>query len=311
MKIIKTREPETEIYFVVKAQYADLVQNNPNVAKLYLVRDEAPFSQLEMLRRELLRETFDVTLDLHNNFRSIYLRRGTAGEIKVVRKEVFKRALLVKTRMNFFTNIRSAALKYAQVYDKSIQSVPPPELVFRKEIKEKTHDIWKRANHEYGKFVFLCPGARHFTKRWPLEYWTSLAKKLSREYQVVLVGGEDDTKICGAITESTTAINFCGGLTLLESAAMLSYADAVITNDSFLMHAANAAGKNIVAIFGSTVREFGFFPYGVNNKIMEIYGLGCRPCSHIGRKDCPEKHFKCMMDTKPDAVYEAAMKFMK
>ena len=106
-------------------------------------------------------------------------------------------------------------------------------------------------------------------------------------------------------------INFCGKLTLLESAAMLSYADVVITNDSFLMHAANAVGKKIVAIFGSTVKEFGFFPYGVDNKIMEVANLNCRPCSHIGREYCPKKHFKCMMDTRPDAVYDAAMELIK
>jgi heptosyltransferase-2 len=311
LRIIKTQEPGSEIHFAVKAQYADLIQNNPNVSKVHLVQNDATLHQLENLRRQLLQESFDSTLDLHNNFRSIYLRKGTAKKIKVIRKEVFKRALLVKMRLNFFSNVRSVALKYAQVYDKNIITVPSPEIFFEREATQKANILWKKVSHDKRKFVFFCPGAKHFTKRWPLEYWIELTEKISNENHVVLIGGEDDAKVCGAIAENAAVINFCGKLTLLESAAMLPYADVVITNDSFLLHAANAVGRKIVAIFGSTVREFGFFPYGADDKIMEITGLNCRPCSHIGRQYCPKKHFKCMMDTKPDAVYEAAMKLMK
>ncbi|MFZ1082689.1 MAG: glycosyltransferase family 9 protein [Candidatus Kryptoniota bacterium] len=311
LKTIKTREPEAEVHFVVKAQYADLIQNNPNVSKVHLVQNDAALHQLDNLRRQLLQEHFDTTLDLHNNFRSIYLRKGTAKKIEVIRKEVFKRALLVKTKLNVFSNVRSVALKYAQVYDKKIIAVPAPEIFFEKETKQKTADLWQKANLDSEKFIFLCPGAKHFTKRWPLEYWIELARKVSEGNHAVLIGGEGDSKICEAIARNVSVENFCGKLTLLESAAMLSYANVVITNDSFLMHAANAVGKKIVAIFGSTVREFGFFPYGVDNKIMEIAGLNCRPCSHVGLNHCPKKHFKCMMDTKPGAVYDAAMELTK
>ena len=137
-----------------------------------------------------------------------------------------------------------------------------------------------------------------------------LAKKLSAENHIVLIGGKEDIGICDAIGEIGGLINFCGKFSMLESMAILSHADLVITNDSFLMHAANTLRKKILAIFGSTVREFGFSPYGVENKIMEVNGLNCRPCSHLGRESCPRKHFRCMLGTTPEMVYEAAMELI-
>lgn len=311
LKIMKEREPDSEIHFVVRAQYADLIRYNPNVNVVHLVQNNADIHELERLRQNIIHEGFDITLDLQSNFRSVYLRKGSAKKVKVIKKEVFKRALLVRTKLNLYSKVRSVALKYAQVYDKAITEVPRPEIFFAKETKERIDKLWEVGSSGSEKSVFLCPGAKHFTKRWPVEYWKKLARKVSEQYRIVLVGGEEDAEICQTIEKYADVTNLCGKLTLIESTAMLSHADLVITNDSYLMHAANALGKKIVAIFGSTVREFGFFPYGVNHKIIEAEGLPCRPCSHIGRESCPKKHFRCMMEARPDRVYETAMELLE
>jgi len=311
LKIIKNAEAESEIHFVVKSQYADIIRYNPNVDKVHLVQDGASIHKLENLHRELLGESFHSTLDLQNNFRSVYLRKRTSENIRVINKEVVKRALLVKTKLNLFSTVRSVSLKYTQVYDESIKEVPRPEIYMPDEILKRTDQLWKTVGPGSGKVIVLCPGAKHFTKRWPVEYWIEIAKKFSGRNYVVLLGGEADKEICSQIQRNADAINFSGELSLIESTAMLTHADLVITNDSFLMHAANALGKNIVAIFGSTVKEFGFFPYGVNSKILEVDKLSCRPCSHVGREKCPRGHFKCMLGTKPDAVYSAAVRLLE
>ena len=53
-------------------------------------------------------------------------------------------------------------------------------------------------------------------------------------------------------------------------------------------------GKNVKAIFGSTVKEFGFFPQLENSVVIENKNLKCRPCTHIGLPACTLGHFKCM-----------------
>ena len=84
---------------------------------------------------------------------------------------------------------------------------------------------------------------------------------------------------------------------------------AIICNDSGLMHVASAVNTNVVAIFGSTVKEFGFTPYKCKNLILENNSLTCRPCSHIGRNDCPKKHFNCMNSIKPEFVLKNILSF--
>ncbi len=311
LKLISEREPESEIHFVVKSQYADLVRLNPNVGRVHLVQDHSDFHQLEKVRRILLAERFDLTLDLHNNFRSAYLRRGTAPQIRVIGKDIFKRAILVNAKLNLFSSVRSVALKYAQTYDKSISQVARPEVFLPAESIEKADEVWRSLGPEPTRSVFLCPGARHFTKRWPADYWKELAVRFQGDSRVVLLGGSMDTEVCAEIADGTSVVNLCGMLSLTESTAMLSHASVVVTNDSYLMHAANALGRKLVAIFGSSVREFGFFPYGVENRVMEVKGLTCRPCSHVGLESCPRGHFKCMKDMRPPAVEEAILSLLK
>ena len=60
--------------------------------------------------------------------------------------------------------------------------------------------------------------------------------------------------------------------------------------------------RKLIALFGSTVREFGFFPRGHNAVVLERAGLYCRPCSHIGRSSCPEGHFRCMNEIQVQDV---------
>jgi heptosyltransferase-2 len=103
---------------------------------------------------------------------------------------------------------------------------------------------------------------------------------------------------------------FCGEFSLLETAAAMQYCDVILTNDSGLMHMASAMQKKLVAIFGSTVKEFGFFPSGEQSRVLERQGLHCRPCSHIGRSECPEGHFRCMLDTSVSDAFAVLRAFV-
>ena len=35
---------------------------------------------------------------------------------------------------------------------------------------------------------------------------------------------------------------------------------------------------------------------------MEVKGLKCRPCTKIGFKECPKKHFKCINNLSNDDI---------
>ncbi len=177
------------------------------------------------------------------------------------------------------------------------------------EFDEKGLDLFilteTKAKLESGrKYIGFAPGAKHFTKRWLPEYFVVLGSDLSKQgYQIVLLGGKSDKEICEVIAKQIpNSINLQNDDNLHQTAADMKQCKLVVTNDSGLMHTAAAAGVPLVAIFGSTVKEFGFVPYGVQNLILENNSLFCRPCSHIGKSTCPKKHFKCMKEVTPHFV---------
>ena len=117
---------------------------------------------------------------------------------------------------------------------------------------------------------------------------------------IVLLGGPEDASRAEEIVEAVGAkvFNACGKFKLDESASLVEQASWIITHDTGLMHIAAAFNKQIYSVWGNTIPQFGMYPYmtASNSKIIEVQGLGCRPCSKIGYDKCPKGHFKCMQE---------------
>jgi heptosyltransferase II len=164
-------------------------------------------------------------------------------------------------------------------------------------------------------FVALAPGSIWGTKRWP--YYTELARRLAQRVGIVVVGGPEDAilgeKIVRAVEggrgrsggERAGAVNACGELTLRQSAEVIRRAALLVTNDSAPLHFAQAVDTATVAIFGSTVPAFGFAPRGARDRVVELGGLPCRPCSTHGPPSCPLGHHRCMKSLTVEDVLHA------
>ena len=75
------------------------------------------------------------------------------------------------------------------------------------------------------------------------------------------------------------------------------------------MHLAQSQKTPVLAIFGSTTKELGFFPLEEKSVVVE-YPISCRPCYHIGREKCTKGHFKCMKEIQVDDVMKGAEKLI-
>ena len=70
---------------------------------------------------------------------------------------------------------------------------------------------------------------------------------------------------------------------------VLSKAKLLVTNDTGAMHIAEAAGTPVLAIFGPTVRQFGFAPWRKESRVIETE----LDCLHIARlKTMPQGPFQ-------------------
>ena len=59
------------------------------------------------------------------------------------------------------------------------------------------------------------------------------------------------------------------------------------SGDTGVMHMATGVGTPVVALFGPTVEQFGFFPYRAKATVLQR-DLDCRPCSPMGGPRCPD-----------------------
>lgn len=161
---------------------------------------------------------------------------------------------------------------------------------------------WLSRHHVAGKFIAIAPGSIWGTKRWP--GYAELAGRLKQP--IVVVGGPEDRELAEELARSAPSRVHvaAGALPLRASAALLERAALLVTNDSAPLHLASAVGTRVVAVFGPTIPGFGFGPRGAADRIVELAGLACRPCSSHGPAVCPLGHHRCMRELSVEAVME-------
>ena len=156
--------------------------------------------------------------------------------------------------------------------------------------------------------VAIAPGSVWATKRWLVERYAELAKRLVHEgFVVIVVGGKEDLSLGQTIVSHAGGdhvINATGKLTMLQSAEIIGRCKAAVSNDSSPMHFAVAMRTPVVAIFGATAPEFGFAPLGSHDEVVQTIGLKCRPCSIHGGNSCPTGTFECMKNIRVEDVLE-------
>jgi lipopolysaccharide heptosyltransferase II len=301
IRSIQRKFPDKKIHFLLRSEYEAALINNHFLEKLFLfTRND---DENKKLIKELRKEKYDLVVDLQNNIRSaVVCSKLRVKTIKFDKRDTAK-LLLVKLKMNLLKNAPQMPIRYAQLFDDvelddeglDLITLNAPSPVF---------DADK-------KYIGFAPGSRHFTKMWPREYYIQLGRMLNDDgYTIALFGGKDDRLICAEIATKVDSIDLSNKNDLLQTAVDMKKCIGIVCNDSGMMHTACACDVKVLAIFGSTVKEFGFTPYigkesGLLTKylVLENKTLSCRPCSHIGRDKCPKTHFKCMLELTPQLVY--------
>jgi ADP-heptose:LPS heptosyltransferase len=134
-----------------------------------------------------------------------------------------------------------------------------------------------------------------------------IGKSTSKKW--ILLGGKEDASKAQQIAMALgiNCIDLTSKLSLNQSATVVKYAHKILTPDTGLMHIAAAFKKEIISVWGNTIPQFGMnalLPEHCINiaHIFEVEKLNCRPCSKIGYKKCPKKHFNCMQMQNVNAI---------
>lgn len=161
---------------------------------------------------------------------------------------------------------------------------------------------WRIA--EAKPLLALCPGAEFGpAKQWPIKHYAEVATHYAAKgWQTCLLGSPADKETAGQIRNQTTAhpdviLNLCGQTELTDAIDIMAHANAIVSNDSGLMHLAAALNKPLVAVYGATSPSF-TPPLNEHAKTLQI-SVDCGPCF---QRQCPEQHHRCMQDLSPQQV---------
>jgi heptosyltransferase-2 len=313
LRALRRRHPGAEIQYCTRPALAPLVSEHPALDGLVLFepRDEP----LAALARRIRAGRFTHLLDLHGVPRTRLLRLLAPGRWRGYSKRRVARAALIRWKRDLYRDTVPEPERFFEAA-RGLDVRPdgdPPDFHLAPAARERA-DGWL-ARHGLGverPLVALAPGAAHFTKRWPVDHWEALGARLAAlGHDILVVGGPDDVEAGERIARAAgpRARSAAGAFALQETGAALARARAVVAGDTGVMHMATAIRTPVVALFGPTVRRFGFTPYRARAVLLER-DLPCRPCSAQGGPACPLGHHRCLRDIPADEVAAAVREFV-
>lgn len=321
VRCLKKQVVTAEVHYLTKASFRPVLEANPYIDKLHLLEND-----LEGLMEQLRREDFDYVIDLHHNVRTLKVKKALGKQAFSFNKLNVEKWLYTAFKWNRMPEEHIVDRYLATLRSFGVRSDGAGLDYFIPGKDElKPQDI--PMSHQAG-YIGVVIGAALATKKLPFHKLKELCTLIG--HPLILLGGPEDA----AEGERLAAIdpvriyNACGKFNLNESAGLVKQAKLIVTHDTGLMHIAAAFARPVISIWGNTVPEFGMYPYYGENylsnyqqmgnvsfsrpyDLVEIRPLYCRPCSKIGYKKCPLRHFKCMELIDPGRLAENIYRRLK
>lgn len=191
-----------------------------------------------------------------------------------------------------------------------------PEIRLTQAERKKAKTFFSSSFHKEGrKKIFLGLGASRETKRWPFDLFKSFTQKL---LQV-----EDVEFVCSLVPEDAKRFNlgfledrlhFFQGLTLRETAMILSECQVYVGNDSGLKHAAVGLGLKTLTFFGPE-SPFEWHPYETaKHPYLYIENLPCRTLKGkhwCAIPECKQYQHQCMQELQPEEAVKITQTLLK
>jgi len=316
-RTLKQRWPEATIDVMAPAWCRPLLSRMPEVNEalaMPLGHGALALGERRRLGRSLRDKGYDRAYVLPNSFKSalvpffadIQTRTGWRGEmrygllndIRVLDKAAFP--LMVE---------RYVALAYDKAQIASASDLPQPllwpKLLVNEQEKQETAAAFRLSAER--PLIGFCPGAEFGpAKRWPHYHYAALAQQLiDSGYQIALFGSAKDKEtgeqILQSLKESSRqhCHNLAGETKLEQAVILLAHCQAVVSNDSGLMHIAAALDRPLVALYGPSSPDF-TPPLSHKARVIRLI----TGYHKVRKGDAEEGYHQSLIDIKPQRVAE-------
>ena len=154
-----------------------------------------------------------------------------------------------------------------------------------------------------GPYVVLHPGTSVAARAWPVSRFAETSARLTGSgRRVVVTGAPSERALTAQVTATTSAVDLGGATSLLELAAVLAGAEAVVVGNTGPAHLAAAVGTPVVSLFAPTVPAVRWAPYGVPYALLGDQQAACRDTRAT---TCPVPGHPCLTSVTSHDVHDA------
>jgi heptosyltransferase-2 len=300
--------PDAKITAMCKVPLSELLEEDDEVDEIFCFSKTSAFSRhsdRKSIVEKLQNGKYDLGIVLTNSLSSAWW----FWQGKVENRLGFDtkgRKFLLTHPVSFPENVSSQHLvtTYKMLLAPlgiPVSDTPPRIFVSDKELQLAKTLLKQHGVQDHHTIVGINPGATYGSaKCWLPERFRDITKRLLEDKNlfVVYFGDQATASLVKEICQGLSArvVNLAGLTSLRELAALLTFCDVLLTNDSGPMHIAAALGTPIVALFGSTSQKI-TGPYRTGIVIQKH--VECSPCY---QRTCPID-FRCMKKIEADEVY--------
>jgi lipopolysaccharide heptosyltransferase I len=285
---LKAARPRARLAWIVERREAALLRDHPALDEV-IVADTRGWrhargpgalrgvvADMRSLGRRLRAWRFDVALDLQGLMKSGIVTAACGAPVRVGFSGGWGREPLHALFVNRRVQPPPAAVHVVDQYLALLDPFEPMER--RHEFRlpatpaaESRMEEWLAAAglKPQRRLVVLNPGAGRADKRWPVEHFAALARRLVQDADAhaLVVWGPGEERVARAIVE-TAGVGTLGPPTDLDALlALLRRASAVVAGDTGPLHLAAAVGTSCVGLYGPTsARRNG--PYGGGHRVV-------------------------------------------
>jgi len=331
LKVLKSHIPDSQIDMMVMFKAVlDLYENNSAIDRIYLI-DFLEQGKLKSLKQvlSLRKNKYDASINVYPaNRREYNMINFLLGAKKRIAHRYNHYSF---SNLHFLNNClinevkdRHNVLEDFDLVKIIIPSASEGELgnydINIRENESRFAERFLQSNGINDSFIVgyhagSATFKRHINKRWGVEKFAELGKKLNEKYnaKIILFGTEKDVN--DSIFERIKDISFViPPSNIMQSAALMKKCSLFVSNDAALMHIASALQIPVAAIFGYTNYNE-LKPWKSKCEIVRKE-LDCSPCFFNSPKpvNCiynGADEFKCMKLISVGEVFDACEKLVK
>jgi lipopolysaccharide heptosyltransferase II len=326
VRALRRKFPEAELTYLVEPAAAPVIRGNRNLTHIAVAPKTRGFTRVlddVDLARQLRRQQFDVTIDLHGGPRAAWFTWASGAPIRI--------GYRIRGRSWMYTHVvprpRDEAPRSSVANQWDLLTplgIEPPDPV--RDPLEMPADQQASASVDQRlggadlsgghPIVVIHVSAGNPFRRWPRESFEALVVALAwrdPSRRIILTSGPSDAAAAKEIADAArmqlgplaAAVPDIGEFDLAELRALVARAAVYIGGDSGPLHIAGTTTTPIVALFGPTLAERSM-PWRDPKWFAEAVDAGpleCRPCR---QRECAPGDFRCLTRITAAQVATAA-----